>query len=218
MPNWCQSRVCFEGSLDNISKLAEDMYKAIKYRIDNNYHYTNIWYLLSLKDFNTEEYNKSRYGDNYFTHTNFRGSVETFDTRCPIQINYYGDYAKLHLYFETAWYMDYNVLHLICMLYNVKFSAYSEEPGMCLYNKCRNAEIDDYDYDYVIYPDCEELEEAMEKDKYFEIDYTIPVKNGQEKYIIETLNQHNISYKTIPTDQIDDSELSIYGVYYDTSE
>ena len=213
MPNWCYSNVHFEGAISNITELAENIYKSITWMKENKYGYLNIPYFFSLKGFDVDSYTSRFIGP---CRINFRGSIST---DFPLKIYYYGDYACINTWFETAWYMDYDVLHLISMLYNVKFSAYSEEPNMDLFTKCSNAEINTYNYDYVIRPDYEQLENHNENNE-VEFDYIIPVKDddNSSRLVIDALGSFNIDYEKVPIEDQSDLGTNIYGVYYDSSE
>jgi hypothetical protein len=100
------------------------------------------------------------------------------------------------------------------MIYDVEFSAYSEEPNMGIYTKCKNGSTNTYDFDYIIRPDYEQLEEAMENDPSFEMDYDIPVKIGEPDTdkILDTLKDLNIDFDTMNI--VEDPIPIPYGVYY----
>ena len=211
MPNWCFTRVCFKGKPDNINRLRSDIAKATEWGYRNPL-WCNIRYFLSLSGFDAVSY-EQRMINKYIPQMhdcNFRGNV--FDTY--LQSEECGEYLLYYPSFETAWWMDYGLLQIISINYNVEFSAYSDEPGMGYYGKCKNGSIDTYDYDYRIIPNYEQLEEAVENNPELEIDYDIPVKIGDSNIesIIEELKKHNIEYNI---GHIEEEEApKIYGIYY----
>lgn len=207
MPNWCYTTTCFKGSLENITRLADDIYKTIEWTKENNYEYCNLFHFFSLNDFDVDSY-ITRFKKRW-DRPNFRGSIID---NYPFIIEYYGDYALLYPSFETAWWMDFNILHLISMLYNVEFSAYSEEPSMEIYTKCKNGSIDTFDYDIAICPDWEQIDD----DEYYSYaDLITSGKKDDPRVIneIKRLDDHNIDYEIL--DVLDDtSDPKIYGTYY----
>lgn len=215
MPNWCYTQVCFRGKPENIERLIKDVEAAIKFGQDHR-TYCNIRYFMHLNGFDTVSYRErfqNKYIHNYYD-CNFRGSViegEDYEEDDGL-ISYYPT-------FEMAWYTDYQLLQLISMIYNVKFSAYSEEPGCEVYDKCRNDDsIDEYNFDYIISPDYDQFEEALESDncskEIEDIGYYTAVKDGDSEGedIIRTLEKHNIEYNIIPIQNY--PVPTPYGVYY----
>lgn len=208
MPNWCYSNVCFKGNHDNIYKLKQDVEKAFKFSRDNGYYYCNISFLLLQQGFRTEIYNES---SPY--RINFRGSViEGYNI-----IKNYGSYSKIYLMFETAWYIDYDLLHLIAMIYDLEFSAYSEELGMGLFDKCRNGEEDTYDYDFLIRLNYDQFESYVEKypdSEISDIGCDIPCKENDVENIIKIIEDYEIEYSK--EDIYDNTDAPcIHGIYYD---
>lgn len=215
MPNWCCTQVCFKGKHEDIQRLANDIHEATEF-----YHktslYTNLRYFLYLNQFDSTSYLesfpernlKNLLSDNY--PPSFRGYI--IDQN--LKIENHGDYSLYHAYFEMAWNMDYHILSLISKLYNVEFSAYSEEPGMDIHHKCKNGSIDTYDYDFTITPDYEQLDDEMERDPNFDAVYDIPVMkdNYREDPDVQELVKRGISY------EIKDIEIIpapvIFGIYY----
>ena len=207
MPNWCYSRICFKGKTENIKRLQNDIELANEYA-HRNPMFCNIRYFLSLNGFDIVSY-KERF--NSYHDTNFRGSIYS-TVLAPEE--YIDDQSLYYPYTETAWWMDYGLLQIISLIYGVEYSCYSEEPGMAIYTKCRNSELDVYDYDYCIQPDYEQLEEAIYNDPQLEIDYLTPVKIGEPETdeILDLLKERNIEFETI---QIDEEVPPIpFGVYY----
>lgn len=215
MPNWCYTQVCFKGKPENIKRLEKDVEAATIFH-RNNRSFCNIRYFMHLNGFDTVSY-AERYINKYiprYYDCNFRGSVidseEEYELKDGLMV-YYPT-------FEMAWYTDFQLLQLISMIYDVTFSAYSEEPGCQVYEKCKNDDsIDEYDFDCIISPDYDQFEEALECDYDHEIEdigYDNLVKEGDSDYnrIINTLKKHDIEYciKNIecypaPTP---------YGIYY----
>lgn len=215
MPNWCYTPVCFKGSLENITRLAEDIHETIEWTKEKKYEYLNISHFFSLNGLNVDNY-CNRYKDHYHS-PNFRGSIVN---GFPMKIMYHGDYALLFVDCETAWYMDFNILKLICDIYNVTFSAYSEEPNMDIFTTCTNdSSIRYYNYNKLITPDYDDLEEELDRDIYFEMDYHIPALIGDLTYTrtINELENRGIGYKVsdITPSYLEDN-VNLYGVYYDT--
>ena len=200
MPNWCMTNVCFKGKPENIQRLRRDIEKTAKWTKEHGKYFCNLRYFLSLNNFDPVSYQRC----------NFRGNTYDYNTnQDPESTEYY-------TLFEMAWYTDYEILQLISVLYDVEFSAYSEEPGMGIYEKCRNGNIDTYDFDYVISPDYDQFEKALDEDPdgIEELCYSNPVKIGSsdEKDIIDLLNDCGIKYDIINIDNWD--APNIYGVYY----
>lgn len=213
MPNWCYTQVCFKGKPENIIRLSEDIKKSMEWYYENNYNFCNVRYLLSLSNFDTVSYLERYYPSYFALIPNFRGSA--FNTNCIIEECDDGD-LLYYPYFEMAWNTDYELLQIISMNYNVEFSAYSEECGMGIRHTCRNCDMDIYNFDRVIIPNYEQLEEFNESNNYsLDIDYTNAVKKGSddEKELLYTLKSSNIEYNTeiIPSADVPD----IYGIYYD---
>ena len=226
MPNWCYTQVCFRGKPENIERLIKDVEAATKFH-SNNRLFCNIRYFMHLNGFDTVSYYerfKNKYIPNYYD-CNFRGSIidgEEYEEEDGL-VSYYPT-------FEMAWYTDYQLLQLISMIYDVKFSAYSEEPGCEIYDKCRNdSSIDEYDFDYIISPDYEQFEEALECDYNHEIEdlgYDNPVKDGdpEAEDMIRTLEKHGIEYNIKPIQSYPvPTPFGVYyhytyGVIYDTNE
>ena len=208
MPNWCYTQVCFRGKPENIERLIKDVEKASKFR-DDNKCFCNVRYFMHLNDFDIVSYRERP----HFYDCNFRGSImdgEEYEEENGL-VSYYPT-------FEMAWYTDFHLLQLISMIYDVKFSAYSEEPGCEVYDKCRNdTSIEEYDFDYIISPDYDQFEEALESDYNHEIGdlgYDNPVKDGDPdaENMIRTLEKHGIEYEIKP---IESCPVPIpYGVYY----
>lgn len=206
MPNWCCSRVCFKGRNENIKRLQNDIELANEYA-HRNPMFCNIRYFLSLNGFDIVSYKErfDRYED-----TNFRGNIYS-TVLAPEE---YGEYSLYYPYLETAWWMDNGLLQIISLIYDVKYSCFSEEPGMGIYTKCRNSELDVYDYDYCIRPDAEQLEEAVDNDPQFEMDYIIPVKIGEPDTdeVLDLLKERNIDFEIEKIDE--ETPRDPYGVYY----
>lgn len=207
MPNWSYARICFKGKPDDINRLRENVSKATKWSYKNPY-WTNLRYFFSLSGFDSVSY-RERFSTYY--DRNFRGNI--LDTWLKSEED--GEYLLYYPSMESAWWTDYEVLQLITMLYNVEFSAYSEEPGIGIYDKCKNGTIDTYDFDYSIVPDYEQFEAAIDEDPDgLDLDYDNPVKNGseEEKEILKILRDHNIDYDARVIDNI---PVPVpYGVYY----
>lgn len=110
--------------------------------------------------------------------------------------------------------MDYNVLQVISKIYDVEYSAYSEEPGMDIHTKCKNGSINTYDFDFSISPNYEDLELALDENPELDIDYDIPVKIGIDNIdsITKELKDNNIDYRITEIASIEPPD--IYGVYY----
>lgn len=206
MPNWCYTQVCFKGKPENIMRLKKDIEEANEWS-HRNPNYCNIRYFLSLSGFDTISY---QYRFNSVLDGNFRGTV--YDTHSKPEE--YPNYLLYYPSFDTAWYMDYQLLQIISIIYDVEFSAFSEEPNMGIFCKCGNGNIDTYNFDYIIRPDYEQLEEAMEDDPSLDIDYDIAVKIGEPDTdkILDTLNNLGIEFDTI---DITEEPIPLpYGVYY----
>lgn len=207
MPNWCYSSVCFKGKTENIKRLQNDIELANEFA-HRNPMFCNIRYFLSLNGFDIVSY-KERFDSHY--DTNFRGSI--YSNRCnPEDFN--DEYSLYYPYIETAWWMDYGLLQIISLIYNVKYSCYSEEPNMCIYTKCRNSELDTYDYDYCIRPDYEQMEEAIDNNPELEINYINPVKIGEPETdaLLDLLKDNNIQFEIEPITE--EAAPIPYGVYY----
>lgn len=210
MPNWCTTSVAFKGKPENINKLHEDIQKATEWYHQNSF-FTNMRYFLSLSNFDTVSY-LQRYNDRYSA-PNFRGSVYDTHWKC---VQCEDSELKYSAILEMAWNTDYELLILISKLYNVKFSAYSEEFGMGIFTRCSNGLVDDYDYDFIIVPDYEQFEEYQEENNYkLDIDFYNPVKNCSEEVneIINTLRMYNINFDITPIERIYSPQLKIYGIY-----
>jgi hypothetical protein len=207
MPNWAYTAVCFKGKVEDIQRLNDDIIKATEYERENNYKYINLWHFFSLSGFDVKSYLNRRHSRSLGI-PNFRGSIR--EPRIEIK----EDYAYLFPYIETAWDMDYNILYLIAAHYNVEFSAYSEEPSNGYYEKCRNSELDIYDYDIAISPDWEELE-ILEEETNIYFDPTLAGKRNEPEIIetIEYLNKNNVEHETYEIPENLDG-LNVYGVYY----
>ena len=209
MPNWCYTQVCFKGKPENIMNLRNDIALANEFTHKYGSMWTNLRYFLSLKGFDDVSYYE-RFPNRYYA-PNFRGYV--YDTRLAPEED--GNYLLYYPTFDMAWDMDYEVLQIISMLYGVEFSAYSEESGMGIRHKCRNGDIDTYDFDYSIVPDYEQLEELFEKDPNFnDIDYDNPVKQGSigQKVILDMMKDHGIEYEIEHIPEV--NVPTPYGVYY----
>lgn len=210
MPNWCTTSVAFKGKPENINKLREDVQKATDWYYENSF-FTSMRYFLSLSNFDTVSY-VQRYRD-YYSAPNFRGSIYDSSFKC---VECEDGELKYFATLEMAWNTDYEVLILISKLYDVKFSAYSEEFGMGIFTRCSNGLVDDYDYNFIIKPDYEQLEEFQEENNYkLDIDYYNPVKNCSEDVneIIDTLRMHNIDFGIEPIERFYSPQLRIYGIY-----
>lgn len=214
MPNWCFTSVLFKGKPENIKRLAHDIELATEW-YHANPHFCNVRYLLHLCDFDTVSY-LQRFSNPYDT-PRFRGSA--FDSGWQFDECDDGDLlycANL----EMAWYTDYDVLQIIAMNYGVEYSAHSEEPGCDIYTKCRYGDTikqhdQDYDLDFFINPDCEQLEQAQEDTNYqLDLDYENGVKAGstEEKYVMGKINEFNMDYNLHHMEEI--PVPLIYGVYY----
>lgn len=197
MPNWCYTQVCFKGKPENIRRLEKDVEAATQFH-SNNRSFCNIRYFMHLNGFDTVSY-AERYINKYiprYYDCNFRGSVIDSEEEYELEDGIMVYYPT----FEMAWYTDFQLLQLISMIYDVTFSAYSEEPGCQVYEKCKNNDsIDEYDFDCIISPDYDQFEEALEGDYDHEIDdlgYDNPVKMGDDDYnrIINVLKKHDIEY------------------------
>lgn len=206
MPNWCYTKVCFKGKPENINKLRADISKSTEW-LHRNPSWCNIRYFLSLSNFDTLSYLNTV--SNQYDY-NFRGSV--YDTY--LESEECGEYLLYYPSFETAWWMDFGLLQIISMIYGVEFSAYSEEPNMGYYGKCKNGSIDIFDYDYNIIPDYEQLENAIENNPELDIDYNIPVKIGEANHedIIDELKSYNIEFDITVIE--DEKVPYIHGIYY----
>lgn len=209
MPNWCYIQVCFKGSKDNIKRLIHDIECASEFNKKYGRRWCNIRYFLSLSNFDTVSYletnNKTTYD------CNFRGNIYSYSHTV-----YTDDEENMyyHPIIELAWDNDYHLIQLISILYNVEYSAYSEEEGMGIYSKCKNSDnISAYDFDFCIRPDSEQLENALEENPELDIDYSIPIKIGDDiKCITNNLFDHNIEYDIYEVEKIEPPD--IYGVYY----
>ena len=202
MPNWCYTEACLKGDSSNIEKLFEDIKLAEQYEKDNKYRYVNLWHFFSLKGLNIEHY-LNRY-KSIWTRPNFKGSIHT-------GILSKKDANTIYVYLDTAWSMNYDILRLICHLYNLTaFSAYSEEPNMDYFAKCNYNDYT-YDYDTYIYPDWEELETNN-----INTEDMVLVGKLNDNEIIKTLkflSSNNIDY-TI-NDIYEDDYTNLYGIYYE---
>lgn len=220
MPNWCYTQVCFKGKPENIKRLAKDIEAACTFG-RNNRGYCNIRYFMHLNNFDTVSY-RERFQYKYIPHyydCNFRGSVYGADYECEDDLK--DGYLYYYPTFEMAWHTDYQLLQLISMIYNVTFSAYSEEPSMEIFDKCSNDDsINEYDFDFIISPDYDQFEEVLYGDNIDnrrdveDIGYDNALKNGdpEAESIINTLKKHNIEYNIIP---IETYPAPIpFGVYY----
>lgn len=202
MPNWCYTAACLKGDSINIEKLFEDIKLAEQYEKDNKYRYVNLWHFFSLKGLNVEHY-LNRYKSRW-DRPNFRGSIHN-------GIIFKKDANTIYVHFDTAWTMSYDILRLICGLYNLTaFSAYSEEPNMGYFTKCN---YNDYTYDYDVYicPDWEDLE-ANDIDG----EDMVLVGKNDDKDIIETLKflkENNIDHHV--NNIYEDDYTDIFGIYYE---
>lgn len=209
MPNWCYTQVCFKGKPDNINRLATDIEIATEFTRENGSFWCNVRYFLSLSNFDTVSYSE-RFAPNYYHPPTFRGYV--YDNPNIKQCDD-GDLCY-YPYFEMAWNTDYELLELISLIYGVKYSAWSAEPGMGIYHKYRNDEtINDNNYDTVIKPDYEQLEDAYEKNPNLDIDYEIPLMIKDAQNIIQNLRCNGITQYDFETvkEQVPEP---VYGVYY----
>lgn len=213
MPNWCYTSVCFKGKPENIIKLRIDIMDATKWSGEHP-SYCNLRYFLSLSNFDTISY-RQKY-DDLHEYINTRGSI--YDHK---SCNLHKSDSDL-LYFpvlEMAWDNDYQILSLISLLYDVKFSACSQEPGMDIYHKCKNMDTDIFDFDYCIIPDAEQFEQALSDANYVkdlsDIEYENLVNRDSEdeSKILDILKKFNIDYSIETIYQIETP--LIYGVYYD---
>ena len=208
MPNWSCASICFRGKPDDINRLRTNVAKATDWHRQNPY-WCNLRYFFHLSGFDTVSY-KERFS---VYDRNFRGSI--FDSH--LESDEDGEYLLYYPSMESAWWTDYEVVQLISMIYNLEFSAYSEEPGMGIYDKCRNGELDtyEYDYDYIITPDYEQFEAALEEDPeglYLGYDNPVKIGSSEEKEILKILKDCNIDYHT---KEIETIPTPIpYGVYY----
>lgn len=206
MPNWCYTQACFTGEPYNIYKLKKDIDEAMMWRATNKY-YCNFRYFFNINGFNIDLY-KRQYDYDLLTRGYFINASLSFE--------YPGNMVKPRLYvtMDTAWDMDYRVLQLISIIYDVKFSAYSEEPMMGVYTKCRNSNDDNYDYDFTInvYSDSDEVIEKMDD---LELDYYTPFKNGnpESERLIKTLKENGIQYRIENVEGYQCPLIS--GIYYD---
>lgn len=213
MPNWCITSVAFKGKPENIKRLYDDIQKVTEWAGDNPF-YCNMRYLLYLNNFDTVSYIQ-RYPDRWIA-PNFRGSAYDY-RRFP-----YEDLPKCEdgdvVYYTTlemAWNTDYELLQIISMIYDVEFSAFSEEPNMDIYTRCGNGLIDDFDYTHIIRPDYDQFEEFQEESNYsLDIDYINAVKNGSSEMtsIIEELKKNGIEFTTETVQHV--LTPKIYGIYY----
>ena len=208
MPNWAYTAVCFKGKVEDIQRLNNDIVEAMNYEKEDGYKHVNLWHFFSLSGFDVESF-LNRYKGK-FSRPNFKGSIRQHYPKVEID----GEYAYLYPYIETAWGMDYNILYLIASHYNVIFSAYSEEPSMEYYEKCRNSSLDTFDYDIAITPDWDQLEE-LDKDSDIYFDPTLAGKKTEQeiKETLDYLNKNNIDYETYDIPENNEG-LNIYGVYY----
>lgn len=209
MPNWCNTSVAFKGKHENIKRLCDDIEKACLWS-QNNPFFCNVRYLLYLNNFDTVSYIQ-RYPGTRWDAPNFRGSAYYASKidECD------SDESILYAQFEMAWNTDYELLQIISMLYNVEFSAFSEEPNMDIYTRCGNGLIDDYDYTHIIRPYYDQFEEFQEESDYaLDIDYINAVKNGSSEMtdIINQLTENGIEFTTEKVKHI--LTPKIYGVYY----
>ena len=214
MPNWCYTQVCFKGKPENIKRLVKDIEAACIFH-SNNRGYCNIRYFLYLNNFDTTSYiERCRYTHiPHLYNCNFRGSVYSADYECEDDLK--DEYLYYYPTFEMAWYTDYQLLQLISMMYDVTFSAYSEEPSMEIFDKCRNDDsINEYDFDIIITPDYDQFEELLEGDNNIDFGYENAVKYGDEEFnhITNTLKKHNIEYDTITITAM--PVPTPFGVYY----
>lgn len=215
MPNWCMTRAHFRGDTENIFRLNKDIQDSMKYQKENDYKYLNLPYFFSLNNFDVNAYsNKFKTMLPGIFSTNFRGNISLDDiTIMDIDDN---NLASIYPTFETAWDIDYDVLRLISMMYNLEFSAYSEEFGMGFCVKCRNGDLDTYDYDIAISPDYSQIYDQDEEYQK-EIDYCDfagKLDSDEIEKSIKLLKERNIDYNIYPVPE-EDRESKIYGVYYD---
>lgn len=206
MPNWCYTQVCFKGKPENIMRLKNNIELANEWS-NRNSGFCNIRYFLSLSDFDTVSYIE-RFSNRY--DCNFRGTV--YDT--ALKPDECGEYLLYYPTLDTAWWIDYQLLQIISMIYDVEYSSYSEEPNMGYYSKCRNGNMDTYNFDYLIQPDYDQLEEAMDDDPQLELDYIIPVKIGEPDTdeVLDELKNRNIEFDIMSIEN--EYPPNIYGVYY----
>lgn len=208
MPNLCYTDICFKGKLENICRLVNDVLRSVKYMKETNYKYYNIGYFLSLSNFDLDIYNNDP-------------NTKDIQRRCsiigdyPLNIECYEDYAIAHLHCESAWYMDYNIFYLISLLYQVEFSAYSEEPCMDYYEKGKNGTEDTYDYDRILHLDADKVEYELDINKSTILDYHMPVKSDSyyTESLIDYIDERGIPYEEETIPKCDES--TIHGIYYD---
>lgn len=222
MPNWCCTSVRFKGSKESIKRLADDFQKSMIWG-DENPLYCNLHHFFSLSGLDVKTYL------NRYTKRIYLGKLRDENWWYPIRINFRGSVVHsniseddngtyLDASLEMAWNTDYEILHLISKIYNVEFGAYSEELGMWFFTKCRNGDINDYNFDHVIAPNYEQVEEAADYDSsYWDLSYPTPVmaNSSKEQHILNKLNEADIEYTKEEVEEIDSKKLIVYGVYYD---
>ena len=211
MPNWCYTQTRFSGKKENIERLDRDIKRAHAFLERNGYRYCNLFYFLLLNGFDTESYAKSK--DNGMIHkNNFRGFITNhcIDTEDE-------ELSYLYPEFETAWWMDITVLHMIANMYDLKFSSYSEEPNTDLYQTCHNTDDKYYDLDIIIRPDYEQLEAEYEKDPKFDIGYTFACNVNDPEFIQVTkeLEKRSIEYEVGDVPDVSNEPWYLHGVYYE---
>ena len=223
MPNWCYTDVCFRGTQENINKLCDDINKSIEWMKRNKYQYVNLFYFFSSNNLNVDSY-LNRYTKRIYLGMPF-GNHMWF----PMRISFRGSFVyhgptvnnddgtcTLYAVLEMAWNTDYEILKLISTMYNVEFSAYSEEPGNGIFTKCRNCNLPDFNFNIVVTPDYDQAEQAMDKNPDLEF-YQMPFKTSDPEYenFIKRLNENKVEYGTDEVEEIDANDLAVYGVYYD---
>ena len=212
MPNWCYTEICFTGEPYNIYKLKRDIDESIQWGLLNP-RYCSLIYFLSIRGFDSAMYNEQHKRiDNIMTRGYFINTSISFE--------YPGNMIKPKLYatMDTAWYIDYKLLQLISILYDVKFSSYSSEPNMWDFSTCKNDDNNEFDYDYILGLEPETDDdfrkiEDLELD--YDINYEMPFKDGDPnaEKIAKILDDNNISYTN--DDIARRNPEPIYGMYYD---
>lgn len=207
MANSCFTSVCFSGDPYNIYKLSKDIQETLEWS-SINYSYWNINYFFNINGVDLFRYNKSH---DHRDHISVRSSIVNF----KLLFEYPGsmNMPKLYVGIDSAWDIDYGILSLISMIYNLEFSAYSEEPNLDVFEKCRNGKDTYFDYDYAIRIDIENDKDFYRIDD-IGLGYINPCKSGDEEAsIIKQLKDNNFNYEKEMVTEIDPPLL--YGIYYD---
>ena len=207
MPNWCYTQICFKGKEEDIQRLHNDIQKCLQFDKRNPWH-CNLYYFYALNGIECTSYaNKSDGYNGMFRGYFYDSYIEDGDNSTHL-------YATL----DTAWSIDYEIIFLICKMYNVEFSAYSEEPNMDIFMTCHNTKRPYYDYDTLIRPDYDQFDEAIEKEPNFDLDW-YRAGNRNDTWLqdyIDELKFRNIEYSIESIYEANYDDFPIQGVYYST--